>query len=395
VVGFGDTINRQLQSRDQVDTIFANYTDLTSRFDTWKLDHTVVTTLEYARETSKNYARGIATNGGFVTGPTAPFADLFDPDPNVERFGPLRRTGAFAEAEADSIAVSLFDTIKLGEQWQLHGGVRFDHFDLDFKSIATNGLPTAGTPISRTDDLVSWRAGLVYKPKPNGSIYAAYGTSFNSSGEGLTLATNATAAANFETDPEESRTIEVGTKWDLFDNRLSLSAALFRTEKHNARTEDPTDSADVLVLDGKQRVDGVELGAAGSITEEWKVFAGYAHMISEIVESRNPEEEGNELSNTPENTFTLWTTYQLPWNFDVGGGAQFVDSRFSANGINRRKAPDYWLFDATVGYNLSEHFTLRLNVYNLADEEYIDRLGGGHFIPGAGRSAVLTASLKF
>jgi catecholate siderophore receptor len=399
VVSYGRTVNRQFQSRDQVDTIFANQTDLTSKFDTWKFDHTVVTSVEYTRETSINHARAVHTNGipiGGGASATAPYADLFNPNPNEKRLGPIGRTGAFAESKSDSVALSLFDTIKFGEKWQLNGGVRFDHFELGFKSVATNGMATNGTPLVRTDNLLSYRSGLVFKPKPNGSIYVAYGTSSNPSGEGLTLTTNATAAsANFKTDPEESRTYEIGTKWDLFDNRLALSLALFRTEKINARTEDPTDDSDTLVLNGKQRVDGIEVGAAGSITEDWKVFAGYAHMISEVIESNDPNEEGNELSNTPKNTFSLWTTYQLPWNFEFGGGAQFVDSRYSSNGANRRQAPDYWLFDATLAYNVNKNFSLRLNIMNLADERYIDRVGGGHFIPGAGRTAVLTASLKF
>ncbi len=391
-------INRQFQSRDQVDTLLANQTDLTTKFDTWKLNHTVVTSLEYTHENSRNHARAVHTNGVAITGnaPTAPFAELFDPSPNVSRFGPILRTGALAEAKSDSVAVSLFDTIKLGDKWQLTGGVRFDHFELDYQSLAPNGAATNGTPLARTDDLASGRAGIIYKPLPHGSLYAAYGTSFNPSGEGLTLATNTTAAAaNFETDPEESRSFEIGTKWDLFDNRLALGLALFRTEKFNARTEDPVDPSDTLVLNGKQRVDGVELSAAGSLTREWMVFAGYAHMISEIVESNDPNEEGNELSNTPKNTFSLWTTYQLPWNFELGGGGQFVDSRSSANGANRREAPDYWLFDATLAYHVNKNFSLRLNVMNLADERYIDRVGGGHFIPGAGRSGVLTASFTF
>jgi catecholate siderophore receptor len=212
----------------------------------------------------------------------------------------------------------------------------------------------------------------------------------------LTLTTNVTASsANFKTDPEESQTFEIGTKWDLFENRMSLSLALFRTEKTNVRTEDPVDATDALTLTGEQRVDGIEIGAAGAITKEWKVFAGYAHMISEITKSRDPNERGNELSNTPENTFNLWTTYQLPWNIEIGTGTQFVDNRFSANGANRREAPEYWLFDAMAAYNVNKNFSLRLNVYNLADKEYIDRVGGGHFVPGAGRSAVLTANLKF
>lgn len=397
-VGYDRTVNRQFQSRDQVDTVFANYTDFTSRFDTWRLNHTVVTSVEYAHETSRNYARAVFTNGVPLTGgaATAPYGDLYHPNPDVDRFGPVRRTGAYVEAKSDSIGASLFDTIKFGEQWQLNGGVRFDHFATDFKSINAAGRYTAGTPLDRTDNMVSYRVGAVYKPLPNGSVYAAYGTSFNPSAEGLTLTTNVTASsANFKTDPEESRTYEIGTKWDLYDNRLSLSLALFRTEKTNARTEDAADPTDVLVLAGEQRVDGVELGAAGSITKEWKVFAGYAHMISEVTRSRDPLERGNELSNTPENTFNLWTTYLLPWNLEIGAGAQFVDNRFSANGANRREAPDYWLFDATAAYNVSRNFSLRLNVYNLADKEYIDRVGGGHFVPGAGRSAILTANLRF
>ncbi len=212
----------------------------------------------------------------------------------------------------------------------------------------------------------------------------------------LTLGNTTNAANNFNLDPEESRTFEVGTKWDLFDNRASFSLAVFRTEKTNTRTDDPADPNEFVMLDGEQRVDGIEVGAAGRITEQWQVYGGYAFLDSEIIESRNPVEEGNEISNTPEHTFTLWTTYDLPWNLQIGGGAQYVDSRFnSTTSLNRREAPSYVLFDAMAAWNVNKNFTLRLNVYNLADEEYIDRVGGGHFVPGAGPSATLTASLKF
>jgi catecholate siderophore receptor len=386
-------INRQLQSRDQSDTIFANQTDFTSRFDTWRLNHTLVASLEYAHETSENHARAIFTNDVPITGgaPTAPYADLENPDHDAGRFGPLRRTGAYTEAKSDSVAVSLFDTIKFDEHWQLQGGLRFDHFETDYKSVATTGVPTK---LSRNDDMVSWRSGLVYKPVKQGSIYAAYGTSFNPSAEGLTLSSGPTAANNIDTDPEESRTFEIGTKWDLFENRLSLSFAVFRTEKTNTRTEDPADTTDIVVLDGEQRVDGLEIGAAGRITEKWQIYAGYAYLVSDIRKSNNPLEKGMELSNTPKNTFSLWTTYDLPWHLQVGGGAQYVDNRYTSN-LNTREAPSYWTFDAMAGWTPNDHFSLRLNVYNLTNEDYVDRVGGGHFVPGAGLTGVLTASLKF
>ena len=135
---------------------------------------------------------------------------------------------------------------------------------------------------------------------------------------------------------------------------------------------------------------------AGKITEEWQIYGGYAFMHSKVTKSKNPDEEGSQLSHTPENTFSLWTTYDLPWHLQIGGGMQYKDSRYSTNvRTTRRQAPSYYTFDAMLGWIPNEHFSLRLNVYNLANEEYIDQVGGGHFVPGPGLSGVLTASFKF
>jgi catecholate siderophore receptor len=138
----------------------------------------------------------------------------------------------------------------------------------------------------------------------------------------------------------------------------------------------------------------VEIGVAGNLTESWQVSGGYAFLHSEILKSRNAAEEGNELANTPRHTFSLWTTHALPWNLEIGGGARYTGSRFS-NNANIREAPGYWLGDAMIAYHPTKNLTLRLNLYNLTDEEYIDRVGGGHIVPGPARSAVLTASLAF
>jgi catecholate siderophore receptor len=376
-------INRQIQSRDQVDQIFANRTDVTYKFETGIFENSLVPGVEYAHETSENFLRD---------GP-ASLTDLYHPNPDDPSPGDLSRTGAKTKTESDSVGVYVFDTLKITEKWQVNGGLRWDHFHTDYTAVAANGV---ATDLQRTDQIPSWRGALVFKPVEKGSVYFGYGTSFNPSAEGLTLANTATAQNNVNLDPEESQTFELGTKWDLFNRRLSLSAAIFRTEKSNARTEDPADPADLAVLEGIQRVDGVEFGASGSITKEWRVFGGYTLLASEVVESRNPLEIGNELSNTPEHSANLWTTYDLPFGITVGAGMQYIGSRWSSNNPgSRRQAPDYVLFDALLAYSINEHATLRLNIYNLADEEYIDRVGGGHFIPGAGRAATLTANFAF
>ena len=374
------------KSRDQTDTIFANQTNLRFDFETGTVKHELVSGIEISRETSRNYGRKDLNGGG-------PNTDLEFPNPRQPYIPNIVRDGAVTDTIADSMALYAFDTLKLGEHWQLSGGLRWDSFNVDYTSRSSTG---AVTRLQRDDQMLSYRAAVTYKPTESGSIYLGYGTSFNPSAEGLTLGNTATATNNLNTDPEQNCTLELGTKWDLFDDKLSLTAALFRTDKTNARTEDPADATDIVVLQGEQRVQGFELGLTGEITESWHLLGGYTWLDSEIRESKNPLEVGNELMNTPEHSFNLWSVHTLPGGFEVGGGVQFTGDRFNNNNRNTRQtAQDFLLFDAMITYKLNEHVTFRLNSYNLADEDYADRLGGGHFVPGTGRSFVFSTNITF
>lgn len=370
------------KSRDQIDHIMANQTDLTSLFNTAGLEHSLVTGLELIRETEVNHQR-LGTSGR-----TSPSTSFDDPNPNDPYLENIQRTGDKAETTSHSLALYGFDTVDITDWLAVNGGLRWDYFRTRHTPLATSA------ELDRLDRMFSWNAGINFKPRPNGSIYFGYGTAFNPSAEGLTLAATATALNNLNVDPEKSRTFEMGTKWDLFNEKLSVNGALFYTEKTNSRTEDPANASDIVVLDGRQRVQGAELGITGNVTEKWQVFAAYTALDSKIVESKNAAELGNELSNTPDNSFSLWTTYQLPLNLEVGGGVLFVGDRYSSN-ANNRQAASYWTLDLMAAYRVNENITLRLNGYNLTDQEYIDNVGGGHFIPGAGRSAVFSTSFEF
>jgi catecholate siderophore receptor len=370
-------INRQLQSRDMTDTILSNQATLTAHFQTGGAQHALVTGLDLGREESVNHLR---------TGPTAPLADLFAPNPDDPYPGPIARTGAVNDGEAKGLGLYAFDTVSLGSKWELSGGLRYDHFEVDYSSKDAAGLVT---PFGRSDDFVSWRAGVVYKPKPFGSVYAGVGTSFNPSAEGLSL-----NPALAELEPEKSRSLEVGSKWDLLENQLSLTGAVFHTAKTNARTPGVNPGDPAQVLEGEQVVNGVELGLYGSVGRRLSVFAGYAHMWSEIRASNTAGEAGNALAQTPENTFNLWLTGQATDALTLGGGVQFMDSVYR-NALNTLEAPSYWLWNAMAAYTINQKLTLRLNAFNLADEEYVDRVGGGHFIPGPGRYGMLTLDVKF
>lgn len=364
-----NTLVRNGRDRDSVDTILLNQTDLIKDFSTGSVEHTLVTGVEIGRETSENKDRVISNMN----------TTLFNPNPH-EAFTGTITPGPKTETDANSQAAYLFDTAKLNEQWEINGGVRWDRFDAETTS-------TAGTRFERIDTMFSWRGGIVYKPVKNGSIYAAYGTSFNPSAEAITL-----NADNAPLDPEESRTYELGTKWDLLNDRLNFTAAVFRTEKTNARTEDPV--TEIVVLEGEQRVDGIELGVTGKITETWQVFAGYTYLTSEIEDSNDPAEVGKEVNRTPNHTFTLWNTWQIAPKVEIGGGALYVDESF-ANLENTNSVPSYVLFDAMASYEITKNVSLRLNLLNIADEEYYESAYSGHAIPGQGRTAMLTTSVHF
>ncbi len=381
--------NRQLQRREMGNEVLASNTSLTFAFDTGSLQHDLVTGIELSREKTDNRNSAQTANQPQITDP-------LNPNPNQAPLGPMPAiTGNPSEATVDLISVYAFDTITISEAWRVNGGVRIDSYDVSYKlTNATTG--NVITDLDHSEDTFTWQAGIAYKPRSNGSIYLGYSTSvdpsFDASGTGVLLSDDGTSANSTNLDPEESRNIELGTKWDLLDDRLALTAAIFRTEKTNARTRNAADVP--FVLEGEQRVEGIELGLTGNITEAWQVFAGIARMRSRIEASAATGETGSDLALTPEKAYNLWTTYRLPIGLTVGGGVQYVDNVYR-NATNTTEAPSYTLVDLIASYAFSEAITLRLNVNNVTDEAYIANVGGGHFIPGAGRSAFVTADLSF
>ncbi|MEO8617086.1 MAG: TonB-dependent siderophore receptor [Luteolibacter sp.] len=375
--------------RDEVDSIISNQTDVRYDFLTGKIKHEMVGSLEFASEKSKNKLRDDRNKLNM------PYTDMENPDSSTPYNPDIFYTGFVNSVSADTFAASLFDTAHLTEQWLLSGGARWESIHSDFGGPSTV-TPGASFSDSTANDLFSYRAALTYKPMQKGSIYLSYGTSFNPSVEGFTPSDSPASASYYDVDPEENTTIELGTKWELLDEKLLLSAALFRTDKTNARTVDPTDPTDVISLAGEQRVQGFELGFTGLITEQWRIIGGYTYLDSEVTSSNNALEEGNEIANTPSNSFSLWTVHDLPKGFQIGVGAQYIGSRYNnANEQTRQEAPSFTIFNAMVGYQLNENVSFRLNGYNLGDKDYIDQLGGGHYVPGQGRSISLTADIKF
>lgn len=367
--------------RDQSDGIFSNQSNLSITLNPGKnWEHRILLGAEVSLEDEKRYTQ-------VLTGVDSPATDLFNPTPNDPYLENYQRTGTASNAESNSVAFYASDSIEINEQWQINAGLRWDSFDLEY---APDGNPI----LERTDKMLSYRAGIVYKPARAGSIYLGYGTSFNPTAEALSISTSSREPGIADLDPEENRTLELGTKWQIMDRSMFVTAAAFRTEKTNARTQDPSDPNDLLVLQGEQLVQGIELGLAGSITDKLSAFAGYTYLDTEITESLDASQIGKSLDNSPKHTFNLWSTYALSSKIEFGLGAQFVDERFN-NTSNARSAPSYWVYEASASYAVNDQLGFRLNVQNLTDEKYIDFVGGGHFIPGLGRVLLLSSSFTF
>jgi catecholate siderophore receptor len=395
-----------------------NQTDLFGNFYVAGFKNSFSTGVEYTREESQKSSYNVNTDTTPRTtnvpassnctpsmiGASSNYncTSLSNPNPNDPWNGAISRNYAGTDTKANTYALYVFDTLELNEQWLVNMGLRYDHFDTDYKSYNA-----AGTTTSKGDDtseFVTGQFGVVYKPAENGSIYASYATSATPPGntlgegqEGNPLGGTPDRSGNLlssDMEPETTKNYEIGTKWDLLNDRLSLTADIFRTEKENARVQVDTTSYENA---GKTRVQGVELSASGKITDKWQVFAGYAFMDSEQVDGgpMGKANDGNELPNTPKNSASLWTTYQVTPKLTIGGGAFYVDDVYGSV-ANTTMVDSYVRYDAMASYKLTKNVDLQLNVQNLTNETYYDKAFSTHFAnQAAGRTALLSTNFHF
>jgi catecholate siderophore receptor len=385
-------VSFNIWSGKSTETMAWDQAEAVTHFDTGALNHALVFGVEGGRESS---APEFDNSSGV---PTVP---LLNPDPNRL----FNAASTFPRLIANTIAWSFagyaVDTIKLGDQWELNGGIRWDYFGSHYRaarfSTTTLGLLTGNDDVTRVDRMPSYRGALIYRPMINGSIYATFGTSFNPSAEALSQITSGRGLqiANADLAPEKNRTFEIGTKWDLMDNQISLTGAVFRLEKDNARVPDPN-NAGFNMLAGSQRVDGVQIGALGHITEDWQITAGYTYLDDKVTKSAaGAAPVGSRLVYTPHNSFTAFTEYRIGYGFEIGGGTQYVSSRLAQNTAPIRAVPGYWTFDAMAKYDVSEKMSLQLNVINIFDKYYYDAIHNFHVVPGAGRTALLSVNFRY
>jgi len=409
------TVWRRANTRVVDTETLANATSLTGNFATAGIKHSFNLGVEFSREQTDrgSYVFTPGTNNpltGTFTCPTSGVATLYNcttlnnPNPYDPWVYTRTQSPTLTSVKTRTRAVYGFDTIEFTPQWLLNIGARWDDFQSRLTTPAAGTTAAVRAEVNSTFD--TYQAGLVYKPKANGSIYVSWATSAtppgNDGGDGLDALT--VAVQNLQ--PQKSRSIELGTKWEVLPGgRLSASAAVFKSDMDNARVTAPDGTTQNV---GRKELEGVEFGLSGRITNAWTVFGGYTYLHGVIADNGfvntgtatsprwTPSPfNGNAFPTTPKHSASLWTTYAINKSLTIGGGANFVDRQF-ANVNNNKYAPGYTRFDAMATYTLNPSVSFQLNIQNLTDKLYFDRVSSPHYAGvGAGRSASLMANLKF
>ena len=337
--------NRQLR-----DNLF-NQTDLTFSARTGPVEHEFLVGMELGEQTTDN----VRMTGLFNGTDAAFLAPAGDPTISVPVI--------FAPAEPDNTnhgtatigALYVQDQVRLAQDWLAIVGLRYDSFEMDFRDRRGAGLV-----LESSDDLVSPRGGLIYKPAENLSLYASYSMTYvPRAGSQL----SSLAPTNAALDPEEFENVEVGAKWNL-NPSLSLTAALFQLDRRNVAIPDPNDPAVSILVDG-QRTEGLELGVSGHVNESWSIQGGYAYQDGRLTDRAG----GTALAQLPKHVASLWNRYDFTPAWGVGLGIVYQTEMFAA-ADNLVELPAFTRLDAGVFYTPNERLRMQVNIENLLDERY-------------------------
>ncbi|MEO8669992.1 MAG: TonB-dependent siderophore receptor [Tahibacter sp.] len=418
--------------RDTINRMIVNQTDFTVNFHSGAVEHTIVNGFSFMHETFRfdgsNEYRNPDGSSPFVAPNHFPFMNIANPDNFYSGPRTRTRTGK-SDGDLDNAALYSFDTLKFSDQWSLNLGARYERnegsntlYTVSTTAGAAGPIGTvsgAGIPAESSDDLFSYRAGLVFKPVEAGSIYLAYGNSKTPSKVSVngtcTLAAlpgMPAAANNCDVDPESAVSLELGTKWDLFEQRLSLTASIFRNDRENYKVADlgnPENPSQEQQLDGRARVDGVMLAASGKLSDNWAVYANYAYLDSKVVQGASnfvssqgqDFTKGDDLLNVPVHSLSLWSTYDWNrWQFGYGASYQgeYFLTQHSATNVSGPliKADGYWTHRAMIAYNVNHDLRLQLNANNVFNKEYYTRVrNNGWATPGDTRQVILSATYSF
>jgi catecholate siderophore receptor len=362
-------------------------TDLVWKTGLGGIDHTLLFGFELGRQETLNRR----VNGFFQPSDSGSLlVPLADPTVRANlvfrgtNTNAARTPAPFNDGITKVAALYVQDQLRLSDAFQIVAGLRFDRIDTEVLDRNTNRT------FEREDDLVSPRLGLIVKPVPALSLYAGYGRSYlPSSGDQFTSLDLSGEALK----PERFDNYEVGAKWEPLPGLLA-TAALYQLDRTNSRAPGPTPG--VILLTGKQRSRGIELGLERNVSDRWQISAGYALQKAQIrtrTTACNPEVARCEVPLVPRHQFSLWNRYEATERLGVGLGV-IARSKSFASISNAVTLAGYTRLDAALFYDITDGLEAQLNVENLLGADYFPTAHNDNNIaPGA--PTTLRGTLRF
>jgi catecholate siderophore receptor len=383
------TVQRLVYGSEGNENVLQGQLNVRADFATGNVSHTVVTGLELSKESTDTYFAFAGVPRSFPITAPVPDTNLATPGGVFTGIVPKRLS---ADTTSDTVAVFALDTIKLGEQWQLLVGLRWDRFETDYTELRfeEDGTQSGSDRFITEDSEPSYRTALVYKPVPHGTIYLGWGTSFNPATESVTQIDSGRGLSvpNVNLEPQKNESLELGLKWDLLGRGLLLDASVFQIAKTHAYVPDPLNPGRNIDA-GNEKVNGLAVSLNGSIGDIMQMMIGYTYLDDERKNTLTGAK--SHMDNVPQNNFSFWLNWAASSKLGLGAGARYVDERFWGN----KSVPDYWTFDAMARYRWSDTISFKLNLTNITDEYYFDQLHPWHVFPGHGRAAVLAVNFDY
>lgn len=235
--------------------------------------------------------------------------------------------------------------------------------------------------------------GLIYDLDDTASVYASYTEIFQPQA--------ATDVSGSLLAPRTGGQAELGYKAQLAAG-LNATAALFHLRDRNRAVADLSNPGFALAQ-GQATVQGVELEATGNLSPNWELSAGYTYTDTTFDDTETAA--GSEF-HTPRHMVQLWTKYRFDqpgWDRLSGGGGirAFSDfrniARTATGSATTIEAPGYAVADLMASYALTDTVSATLNINNVFDKTYYERVGGTSVFNfyGAPRSVSLRIGARF
>jgi iron complex outermembrane receptor protein len=433
VVGFKPgalltTITRRARGQINKRTYSFGDLNLTAKFDTFGIHHTMLVGAGGGQETASLNR----TQFYNCAAPACTSLDLNIYNPAIGVAPPLSSFPLDTSATQtnltwrfttqNSIGIYASDLIEISDMFKAMVGVRY----ADERQTIEDLRKPAGVT-RKYDHKVLPLAGLIFQPTHGVSFYASYSTAF--------VPQTAASQDNFGNNPfvpTFSKAYEAGIKTDLFDHRLSLTAAYFDIRKNNTLntftclTQAQLITAGITIPPGAaiatgtcstqiggERSRGFEIEVNASPMPGWTITGGYALTHARITEATptTTYQVGARETNSPDHAFNFWTRYDFQGGaldkLGFGLGVSYIGARtglLPSQAVDARPEngtlplPAYTTVDLGVYYQAAKNLDLTFKVTNLFDKRYIESAGFSadiQLVPGTPRLATMTARLHF